>query len=106
MPRLQLRQQGVLQGVEALSIFRAQGQHRLCECLAQQWGVDMDPEAGRFVRHVEGQHRGQAQLLHLQRQPQLPVELAGVEHHQHQIHGVRSRKRRTTASSSLWPRRS
>jgi hypothetical protein len=83
---LQLGHQGMLQGVQALAVFGAQGHNRLSQGFAEGRGVDAHPEACGLIGHVEGQDGRKPQLLHLQRQAQLPVELTGIEHHQHQIH--------------------
>ena len=66
-----------------MAVFGAERQHRALQSAAERFGFDLHSEAAGLIGHVQQHHGGQAQLLHLQGEAQLPVELAGIEHYQH-----------------------
>ena len=70
---------------QAAAVFSAEQHHGHGQILSQAGGVDADAKTLGLIGHVEQQHRRQAQLPHLEGQPQLAIELAGIEHHHHQI---------------------
>ena len=84
---LQALAHGLLHRRQAPAVFGAHQHHRQAQLAAEGFTIDAHAEAAGLIGHVEHHHRRQLQLLHLQGQAQLAIELAGVEHHQHKVHG-------------------